>query len=101
MCFTSFTQDEKQKHLHPLTSGFCRQWESVKSSFIHGSDNSAVVTGVYLLQLQSAVMVRWHLANFCLFFPTHAEVKCVGLENTFPSVSVQAAIDDHLVGVAF
>lgn len=44
----------------PLTSGFCLHWDRVQLAFILGSNESAVVTGIYRLHSQSAVIETQH-----------------------------------------
>ena len=46
----------QKTHLHPLTSGFCLQWERLQSVFTPRSNDSAVDTGFYQLGLRSAQM---------------------------------------------
>lgn len=40
---TCFTLEKK----NTLASGFCLWWERVRSAFIHGPNDSAVITGVW------------------------------------------------------
>ena len=51
------------------TSGFCLQWEWIKSEFTPGSNDFGAAIGFYQHWLWSAVMETWHLAERIKFFP--------------------------------
>lgn len=81
-----FTLDRKT-HSHPLTSCFCLQWERVRFTVILGSNDSAVVAGIYLLQLVGH-------ANFHPFFRRSSGCW---QGQSFPSTSIKAALEHHSV----
>lgn len=81
-----FTLDRKT-HSHPLTSCFCLQWERVRFTVILGSNDSAVVAGIYLLQLVGH-------ANFHPFF---RQSSGCWQGQSFPSTSIKAALEHHSV----
>ena len=65
LCYSFHTGWKHNRH--PLTFGFCLQCECVQSVFSPLLSDSSEVTGVYWLQLQSAVMKAQHqgvCANF-------------------------------------
>lgn len=66
-------------HTAPSTFDFSRQWERVQSAFIPRWTDSAVVTDVYRLQHESALMETWHRgghAHFCAPFPAWCSDAC-------------------------
>lgn len=64
---------DKKNSKHPLTSGFFLQWERVQSAFIPGSNDSAVVLGIYQFQLRSAVRENDTRVDTLIFAPFPAQ----------------------------
>ena len=90
---------DKTVHQRLLTSGFCGQW----SALTPGSNDSALVTGVYWLHLWSSGMETLIVALFqprchCI---TRAEVKAAGLVKLFHQSQFRQCLQLRSVGADF
>lgn len=92
----------KKTHQQQLTTGYCLQYECVGSR----SNDSAVVLGIYQLQLQSAVLkthFAWVNTHTLLPLFRRDAITCAGrwLVYTFKSFSVKEGLQHCLVNTEF